>query len=463
MSWVATSTAAPAAARRSRRSASSRLRAWSMPRVGSSSATTAGGSPPPIPRPASTMPSARRWRAPPGQVARVALHGVLETQLAQRRRGRGRGQLVADALVQEVVGRSLQQQRDLPGRAHCSRGRARAPRPRCAAACSCPRRCGPAARRSRRAPRRATGRAAPRRRRPCRRRTRPTRPLSERAGAAGGVAGGRRRVGVQRPWASSRQRARAPPSPSPGSGRMPASENMRAAGGTSSGRCRAAHSRNAAGRPVAGDRAVVERDHAVGGRKAALEAVLAEQDGRPPLLVQAPQLRQQLLARDRVELRGRLVQQQQPRARRPAPRRARRAAAPLPTACATGRSSRPSMPSASAASSTARAAPAPPWPRLSSDSSSSARTPFITSCDSGSWNTIAATSATPAGPCSRVSRPQTVTRPGHLAAEEVRHEAARRAHQRRLAAARHAGQHGQLTLAPATGSTSSSAGRASPG
>ena len=104
------------------------------------------------------------------------------------------------------------------------------------------------------------------------------------------------------------------------------------------------------------------------------------------------------------------------------------------------------MPSASAVSSTARAAPAPPRPRASSDSSSSARTPFITTCDSGSWKTIAATSATPAGPCSRVSRPPDRHAPRQLPAEEVRDEAAGRAQQRRLAAARDAREHRQLAL-----------------
>ena len=45
--------------------ASACLCARSIPRVGSSSATTAGAAPPPIPRPASTTASARRWRSPP--------------------------------------------------------------------------------------------------------------------------------------------------------------------------------------------------------------------------------------------------------------------------------------------------------------------------------------------------------------------------------------------------------------
>ena len=64
---------------------------------------------------------------------------------------------------------------------------------------------------------------------------------------------------------------------------------------------------------VAGDRAVAHRDHAVGGAQAALEPVLGEHDGRPPLLVDPAQDAEQLVARDRVELRRRLVEQRHPR------------------------------------------------------------------------------------------------------------------------------------------------------
>jgi len=65
---------------------------------------------------------------------------------------------------------------------------------------------------------------------------------------------------------------------------------------------------------VADERSVVERDHAVRGSQAALEAMFGEQDRRPPLLVEAPQEREQLIARDRVQLRGRLVEHEQARA-----------------------------------------------------------------------------------------------------------------------------------------------------
>ena len=94
------------------------------------------------------------------------------------------------------------------------------------------------------------------------------------------------------------------------------------------------------------------------------------------------------------------------------------------------------MPSASAASSTPRATAAAPSPRFSSGKASSARTVPSTTWVSGSWNSVPATAASRAGPCSRVSRPPTSTRPANVAAVEVRHEAARRAQQRRLARAR---------------------------
>ena len=63
-------------------------------------------------------------------------------------------------------------------------------------------------------------------------------------------------------------------------------------------------------------RAVAHGDDAVGGGEAALEAVLGEHDRRPPLLVEAPQDAEQLVAGDGVELRGRLVEQDERRAGR---------------------------------------------------------------------------------------------------------------------------------------------------
>ena len=80
------------------------------------------------------------------------------------------------------------------------------------------------------------------------------------------------------------------------------------------GRRRARAGQPRARRLVGHDAAVAQLDHAVGGGQAALEPVLGEQDRGPPLLVEPPQDAEQLVARDRVQLRGRLVEQQQPRA-----------------------------------------------------------------------------------------------------------------------------------------------------
>src|SRR3954467_2586398 len=106
VSCVATRTATPAAASARRRSARSPLTARSMPRVGSSRQTAAGGSRAPL-----TIPSASRRRPPPraggggrlapapGGVARVGGGEPLEADGGERV---GRG-LVGDALVQQVV------------------------------------------------------------------------------------------------------------------------------------------------------------------------------------------------------------------------------------------------------------------------------------------------------------------------------------------------------------------------
>ncbi len=94
--------------------------------------------------------------------------------------------------------------------------------------------------------------------------------------------------------------------------------------------------RGALGRPaerlarggVAGDRPVLDDDHAVGVRQAALEAMLGEDDRRPPLLVEPAQQPDELVAGDGIELRRRLVEQHQRRA--PGERRAERDALQLP-------------------------------------------------------------------------------------------------------------------------------------
>ena len=64
------------------------------------------------------------------------------------------------------------------------------------------------------------------------------------------------------------------------------------------------------------------------------------------------------------------------------------------------------------------------------------RPSFITTCDSGSWNSEAATAATPPGPHARGVEPADGDAARELAAVEVRHEAGGGAQQRRLAARR---------------------------
>ena len=64
-------------------------------------------------------------------------------------------------------------------------------------------------------------------------------------------------------------------------------------------------------RRVAGHPAVHQRDHAVGGGQAALEPVLGHHHRGAPVLVEAPQQPDQLVAGHGVELRGGLVEQQQ--------------------------------------------------------------------------------------------------------------------------------------------------------
>ena len=92
---------------------------------------------------------------------------------------------------------------------------------------------------------------------------------------------------------------------------------------------------------------------------------------------------------------------------------ATRCSSPPDSSCV-GRSSRPPSPSASAASSTPRATAGAGQPRFSSGKASSDRTLPITTCVSGSWNSVPATAASRAGPCSRVSIPPHCTRPANV-------------------------------------------------
>ena len=140
-------------------------------------------------------------------VARVAIGSRGRGPTARERRC---AELVADAVVDEVVARVLEQQRDAARRLDLAAGRARAARRRGAAASTCRRRCAPAARRARRARSRARRRRGSRgrRRSSCqtpRRSAARGSPRSRRAGGAG-CGALRRRVG-SRPAARSVARA----------------------------------------------------------------------------------------------------------------------------------------------------------------------------------------------------------------------------------------------------------------
>ena len=200
-------------------------------------------------------------------------------------------------------------------------------------------------------------------------------------------------------------------------------------------------------RGVADDGAAVERDHAVGGAQAALEPVLGEQDRRPPLLVEPAQQREQLVAGDRVELRGRLVEHEQPRA--PGERGAERdaLAARRPRASTVARSSSASMPERERDLLDRRARRRPRCGRGSrAGTPARARTVPITICVSGSWNSVPTSRASAAGPCSRRSMPQISARPSKRPPWKCGTRPLRDAEQRRLARRRAAGEHDELAL-----------------
>jgi hypothetical protein len=232
----------------------------------------------------------------------------------------------------------------------------------------------------------------------------------------------------------------------PAAGAGPRARTDRAAGVSSAGDAAAAHSRNAARGASHASAPAGEREDAVGGGQAALEAVLDEDDGRPPLLVEPPQQPDQLVAGDGVELRRRLVEQDE--RGRPGERGAERDALQL----AAGELVRRAVEQRR----DARARAPPPPPR--------ARPP------------PAPCRGSRAGRRARRDRAEhdlrlgvLRQRPGHrgdvgravlagveaadddpaaeLAAVEVRHEPARRAHDRRLARGRQPGDDDELARA----------------
>ena len=132
-----------------------------------------------------------------------------------------------------------------------------------------------------------------------------------------------------------------------------------------------------------------------------------EHDGAARLLDRG----EERLGAGRVELRRRLVEQQQLAARARAPRRGRRAAARRPRArpCVAPRGAPPRPRRAPA--STRGQISSGATPRFSSPNATSFSTRVITTWSSGSWKTEATVPASSAGPCERVSSPPTSTRP----------------------------------------------------
>ena len=176
------------------------------------------------------------------------------------------------------------------------------------------------------------------------------------------------------------------------------------------------------------------------------------------VLVEPPQQPDQLIAGDRVELRGRLVEHDELRAGRRARRRARRAGARRRTARPSGGRAGRRSPSASAASSTAagdrrRGLPAvlEPERELGPDGAHH-------DLRLGVLEQRADGGASSPGPWSRRVESGDRRPAGERAAVEVRDEAARGAQQRRLARSRRAGDDDELARARPRRLTSSSAG-----
>ena len=272
------------------------------------------------------------------------------------------------------------------------------------------------------------------------------------ARGARGAASGARSERRASPCERRASRRRPPPRPAPPSARERAARLFDRHRASRPGRrARTAARRGGAGagqpraRRLVGDEpAVAQLDHPVGGGQAALQPVLGEQDRGPPLLVEPAQDAEQLVARDRVQLRGRLVEQQQPRP--PRQRGGERDALQLAAAqlvrraveqAARGRARAPPPRHPRATAGAAQ-------PRFSSGNASSARTVPITTCVSGSWKSVPATAASCAGPCSRVSSPPVSTRPPNVPPWKCGTSPARGPQQRRLPRARAAGEQHQL-------------------
>ena len=140
--------------------------------------------------------------------------------------------------------------------------------------------------------------------------------------------------------------------------------------------------------------------------------MLGEHDRGPPLLVEPAQHAEQLVARDGIELRGRLVEQHEPRAA--GERRAERHALELAArelvrrAVEQRRDAERERRLLHPARDRGGRQPAV----LEREGELAATVP-MTTCVSGSWNSVPATAASAPGPCSRVSSPPTSSRPAN--------------------------------------------------
>ncbi len=289
--------------------------------------------------PSVTIASARRWRSPPER-SRGLRSACSARPAARSARGRG---LARDALVQEVVAGVLQQQRDPPAALDPPAGGLQQPggvaqqRGLAGAVASHQRDALAGLHRRRSAPRRIAGPRwsscqTPRSRAPARRhRCRPCRarcPCCMSGRAVGARLSAAIAIGPLDDSRPSRaQRGARLLDPDRRRVQIPASANSRAPGVCS------------AGASLAGPRQERFRDRrrARGARRRS--AITRSASGRQrsrrcsasrivdvPLLVEAAQQPDQLVAGDRVELRGGLVEQQHAAAGRRARRRARRAA-----------------------------------------------------------------------------------------------------------------------------------------
>ena len=195
-----------------------------------------------------------------------------------------------------------------------------------------------------------------------------------------------------------------------GNGWRPASENSRAAGVASGGRASAAQARNSRGSPsqTTRPRSSAMARSAAGRQRSRRCSAITIVVPHSSLSRRKSQISSSPATGSSCEVGSSSSSSSGLWASAPAS--ATRCSSP-PDSVSVRRSSSCAMPSASAASSTARATAAAGSPRCSSASAISARTPLITTCDSGSWNSVPQTRESSLGPCSRTDMPATASSP----------------------------------------------------